>query len=265
MSYHIKNYYIGKPALTAKESLDAKDEETSRRITAKEKQKRALQDFFRDTGGKVTDLRVLRSAMFLSDEIDRAVRGTDDANQYVSWRPYNRFYAEGTEDLFTNVPTGRSPLVMAAPTSSHKDTALVEVGKGNKPLPIEYQAMRRSHLKLVGRQLKEYEQDQVRRLKNASELAIPTTQQQQSSSESTQSIQSRYETSQQNQAKSSQKLIRPRNDNYEPPVVSSDLRVGAYQQYNPLEKQSTTKQKLLRFEGEITERRPDLDYKFEQD
>ena len=37
--------------------------------------------------------------------------------QYVGYRPYNRFYAAGTEELFTNVPTGRSPLVMATPKS----------------------------------------------------------------------------------------------------------------------------------------------------
>ncbi|KAF0972846.1 hypothetical protein FDP41_009095 [Naegleria fowleri] len=256
------------------------NKKAKKRISSKEKQKRALEDFFRDTGGKVTDLRVLRSAMYLSDEIDKAVRGIDGdedendnngggafkhrSSSYVGWRPYNRFYAEGTEELFTNVPTGRSPLVMAAP-SADKSTMLksLDADKRN-PLPIEYQAMRRSHLKLVGRQLKEFEQEQLRSLQQ-SEMAIPSSStlisQKPNVTESTKSIQSRYD-----QQRPSANLLKPRNDQYEPPAVSDDLRVGAYQRYQSLDNSpSAIKKQLLKFEGDISERRPDLDYKFEME
>ncbi|KAL9647307.1 hypothetical protein ABK040_011674 [Willaertia magna] len=251
-SYKAQNVTIGKLALTVRESIENKDEEAERRITAKEKQRRALQDFFRDTGGKVTDLRVLRSAMYLSDEIDRAVRGLDDENNYIGYRPYNRFFAEGTEELFTNVPIGKSPLVMAAPKAD-KSVRFEDLDK-SKPLPIEYQAMRRSHLKLVGRQLKEYEQEQIQRLQNKSttskETIYPNKQQE-----------NRWT----NRYQQQKGLIQPKNDNYEPPLLSKDLRVGAYQSYKPYEKQVSTKQRLLKFEGEISERRPDLDYKFQDE
>ncbi|EFC47326.1 predicted protein [Naegleria gruberi] len=197
--------------------------------------------------------------MFLSDEIDKAVRGIDDEDEdskhtrsFVSWRPYNRFYAEGTEELFTNIPTGRSPLVMAAP-SADRQTMLKDLDSERKPLPIEYQAMRRSHLKLVGRQLKEFEQDQLKKMSN--NQTVENERQ-----ETTQSIQQRY-------LKSSNKapLIVPKNDYNEPSYVSQDLRIGAYQRYQPLDKKTSVKKQLLKFEGDISERRPDLDYKFELD
>ncbi|KAG2385655.1 hypothetical protein C9374_003470 [Naegleria lovaniensis] len=289
LSEPVKNVFIGAPALTFKESLTAQtleQEKAKKRISAKEKQKRALEDFFRDTGGKVTDLRVLRSAMYLSDEIDKAVRGIDDDDDesgngssiskkrtsYVGWRPYNRFYAEGTEELFTNVPTGRSPLVMAAPTAD-KSTMLKSLDSDQRtPLPIEYQAMRRSHLKLVGRQLKEFEQEQLKSLQQ-SEMALPSSpsldvsskKNLTLSSESTESIQSRYQRQERKHTAVSD-LLKPRNDQYEPPAVSDDLRVGAYQRYQPLDSSSgSIKKQLLKFEGDISERRPDLDYKFEME
>ena len=217
----------------------------------------------------MTDLRVLRSAMFLSDEIDKAVRGIDEDDEeswknrssYVSWRPYNRFYAEGTEELFTNIPTGRSPLVMAAPTPD-KNTMLKTLDSDkNTPLPIEYQAMRRSHLKLVGRQLKEFEQDQLSQLENT-EMAYPTIDKKEGL-ESTTTIQNRYQRI--TPSKKDIGLLKPRNDQYEPPAVSDDLRVGAYQRYQPLSGSSSIKKQLLKFEGDISERRPDLDYKFEME
>lgn len=176
---------INAPALTAQQSFENDTPELrqrQQRFTVRQRQQRALQDFFRDTGGKVTDLRVVRSAMFLSDEIDRAVRGLDQENQYVGWRPYNRFYAQGTEELFTNIPTGRSPLVMAAPkptTESSsggsgggggggKSSELKRVSDISPVLPIQYQAVRQSHLKQVGRVVSEIENSERRRLAQTS-------------------------------------------------------------------------------------------------
>jgi hypothetical protein len=180
--------------------------------------------------------------MFLSDEIDRAVRGIDVEGQYVGWRPYNRFYAEGTEDLFTNVPTGRSPLVMAAPRTG-TGGELQELNK-NAPSPIEYQAVRRSHLQQVGRSMDEIEQSELNRISGgiARTNLNRTTEQ---------DLEQRYQNAD----------IRPVNDDFEP-KRSTDLRVGAYQRYDPIG-QGSTKQRLFKFEGEMSERRPDLDYKFE--
>jgi hypothetical protein len=181
--------------------------------------------------------------MFLSDEIDRAVRGIDVEGQYVGWRPYNRFYAEGTEDLFTNVPTGRSPLVMAAPRTG-AGGELQELDP-NAPSPIEYQAVRRSHLQQVGRTIDEIEQYEVSRI-----TGIDTTRKIKKTSE--QELEQRYGNAD----------IRPINDKFEP-KPSNDLRVGAYQRYEPLGDETSIKQRLFKFEGEMSERRPDLDYKFD--
>jgi hypothetical protein len=175
--------------------------------------------------------------MFLSDEIDRAVRGSDIPDQNVGFRQYNRFYAEGTEDLFTNIPTGRSPLVLAAPTIP-EGTNFTEVPK-NKPLPIEYQSMRRSHLKQVGRSLEQIEKTELKKLKKQEnkEMEIKIN------------VDEDY-------------LIIPKNvDDYQP-KLSNDLKVGLYQPFDPRDK-ATIKQRLLKFEGEISDRRPDYDYKFD--
>lgn len=231
---------MGRPALTAKESFEI-DPKQRIKIDARERQKRALQDFFRDTDGKVNDLRILRSAMYLSDEIDRAVRGIDVRGQYVGWRPYNRFYAEGTEQLFTNVPTGRSPLVMAAPRTG-AGGELQELDR-DTALPVEYQAVRRSHLQQVGRVLDQIEQSQIDRLTTGGDNITRKPEQD--------VLEKRYP-----------KEIRPINDRYEP-KISSDLRVGAYQRYEPIGEQASVKKRLFKFEGEISERRPDLDYKFD--
>jgi hypothetical protein len=64
--------------------------------------------------------------MFFSDEIDRAIRGLDLEDQTIGWRQYNRFYAEGTEDLFTNIPQGKSPLVLASPKTP-TDTKITSI------------------------------------------------------------------------------------------------------------------------------------------
>lgn len=155
---------VYKAARSAQESFlrnELYGEPDRRVFTAHMRNRRALADFFRDTGGRVTDLRVLRSAMFLSDEIDRAVRGIDLPDQHVGWRPYNRFYADGTQDLFTNVPTGRSPLVLAAPKTR---VDLSTVDNRTATYPVEYQATRRSKIQQVGRALDEIEQSELTRL-----------------------------------------------------------------------------------------------------
>eukprot|EP01080_Neovahlkampfia_damariscottae_P008542 gene8542-366_t len=198
-----------------------------------------LRDFFRDTGGKITDMRVLRSAMFLSDEIDRAVRGIDLPDQNIGYRQYNRFYAEGTEELFTNIPTGRSPLVLAAPKIP-EGTKFTEVSK-DKPLPIEYQSMRRSHLKQVGRSLDLIEKSQLKNLQSNGNQV----------DEKPKIIEIKKD-----------KVIIPKNVGTYKPKVSNDLKVGLYQPFDPKDK-STIKQRLLKFEGEISDRRPDYDYKLD--
>lgn len=241
LSVHIlnKNVKIGRADVTLERSLQIEDKEKNEKKVVLERQNRALQDFFRDTGGKITDIRVLRSAMYLSDEIDRAVRGTDLEDQYIGWRQYNRFYAEGTEDLFTNVPTGKSPLVLASPKVP-KDTK-IEVLSNDKPLPIEYQAIRRSHLKQVGRTLDQIEKKELERLENKEvkqeekkEFFVPL------------------------------ERIVPKNLRDYKPEISNDLKVSLYQPFEQKSKKSI-KERILRFEGEITDQRPDYDYKYENE
>lgn len=235
-----RNLRVGAANSSIQGSLESEERKKSENQINLDRQKRALQDFFRDTGGKITDLRVLRSAMFLSDEIDRAVRGQDNPNQYIGWRQYNRFYAEGTEDLFTNIPTGRSPLVLQAPKIP-KGMSVQEI-PDDTPLTIEYQANRRSNLKQIGRTLDQIEKTERERLENRkieNESII---------SEGSLTI--------------SKEIIVPNNVNTYRPQISSDLKVGLYQPFEPKDK-SEIKERILKFEGEITEKRPDLDYKFE--
>lgn len=93
-------------------SLVLETPEELRLRAARDKQQRALVDFFGSTDRSVAaDLRVLRSAAFLSSEIDSILHHEDED---VGWRRYNRFFAAGTEEFFTNVPAGRSPLVVRA-------------------------------------------------------------------------------------------------------------------------------------------------------
>lgn len=255
---------INPPAITAQQSFENNTkeiQEAKKRFNVRQRQRRALEDFFRDTGGKVTDLRVLRSAMFLSDEIDRAVRGIDVENQYVGWRPYNRFFAEGTEDLFTNVPTGRSPLVMAAPKTTDEESGngtseMKNMNEITNVYPVQYQAMRQSHLKQVGRAVNEVETYERQRLTKR----LPDQQ-----SEQKKKIDS-FETTEH------PGLIKPLNEDLslkQQRLSSTDLKAGVYQAYEEEpgeaeDKRSNIKKKLLRFEGEISEKRPDLDYKFDQ-
>lgn len=236
-----KNVKIGRADVTLERSLQIEDKEKNEKKVVLDRQKRALSDFFRDTGGKITDIRVLRSAMYLSDEIDRAVRGSDLEDQYIGWRQYNRFYAEGTEDLFTNVPTGRSPLVLATPKVP-KDTKIETLDK-DRPLPIEYQAIRRSHLKQVGRTLEQIEKKEIERLENK-----------------------KLEIEEDKNEKFFVPLERivPKNITDYQPELSNDLKVSLYQPFEQKSKKSI-KERILKFEGEITDRRPDYDYKYEND
>ncbi|KAL0477218.1 ureE [Acrasis kona] len=247
--YTSRRIKVGRPALTARESFESdQDTKQKAKFDAIDRQNRAMQDFFRDTGGKVNDLRVLRSAMYISDEIDRAVRGVDVEGQYVGWRPYNRFYAQGTEEMFTNIPTGRSPLVMAAPRMGVGGE--LQERDLSEPQPVEYQALRKSHLQQVGRAIDEIKQSQTNRLLSGYD-DITNSQPEQNTIQPT-PLRS-YK----------QDNVRPLNDHYQP-KLSTDLRVGAYQRYEPIGDQAPSlKQKLFKFEGEISERRPDLDYKFE--
>jgi len=223
---------INAPALTAQQSFENDTPEirqSKQRFTVRQRQQRALEDFFRDTGGKVTDLRVVRSAMFLSDEIDRAVRGLDQENQYVGWRPYNRFYAQGTEELFTNIPTGRSPLVMAAPKAT-EDTkggrgGVVHMSEMKKMddiapvLPIQYQAVRQSHLKQVGRAVNEIENYERQRLHSPSSRKTGASHQTNSR---------QFETL---QRKGIVKVLNDEQTLQQQRKSSSDLRAGVYQAY----------------------------------
>ncbi|KAF0852447.1 Type II secretion system (T2SS)-associated protein Gcp10 [Andalucia godoyi] len=84
--------------------------QTIRSVANHAKQTEAIAEFFGDR--KLVDLRVLRSAMALSKEVQQAVHAETPS---MGWRRYNRFFAAGTEELFTNVPSGRSPLVLKAP------------------------------------------------------------------------------------------------------------------------------------------------------
>jgi hypothetical protein len=218
---------IGRADVSLESSLMHQDEEKKARIATMERQKRAMQDFFRDTGGKISDIRVLKSAMYLSDEIDRAVKGLDQENQHVGWRQYNRFYSEGTEDLFTNVPSGRSPLVLAAPKTP-KGTNFMPI-QDNVPLPIEYQSNRRSHLKQIGRTLDETVKLETNRLTGSAPV----------------------EEMDQLNLKSY----------YVPTVQIQEVgSSGGVAMTLPFQQQSVKSQKeaILKFEGEITDRRPDL-------
>eukprot|EP00761_Pharyngomonas_kirbyi_P002059 gb/GECH01002063.1/.p1 GENE.gb/GECH01002063.1/~~gb/GECH01002063.1/.p1 ORF type:complete len:301 (+),score=73.31 gb/GECH01002063.1/:1-903(+) len=263
---------VGKISHSAKESFDSIANEPSKEKIDRSplaKQARAMRDYFQSTGGYIKDLRIVRSAMFLSDEINRAMRGTDIPNQQYGWRQYNRFYAEGTEDLFTNVPTGRSPLLMKAPSDS-TDLERSPVDK-DAPRVIEYKAIRDSNIKQVGRAMDEIEQDQLVRLSEhvpETELGMLSKRQRdylmrQRQQEAEDRIASGRRGLDQYGDRST--TIQPRNDVEYEPRTSSDLRVGAYQPYEEKGqgKPDSVKRELLKFEGEISERRPDLDYKFE--
>lgn len=261
----MQNVRIGKPAITAKQSLQLmhQDQKQMDLLDAKAKQQRALQDFFRDTGGKITDLRVLRSAMFLSDEIDRAVRGTDEPNQFVGWRKYNRFFAQGTEDMFTNIPTGKSPLVMASPKSKIN---MLQADATQKSLPLQYQAQRKSHLKQVGKLLDQVEQAEMVRLANdnntmqltqAQREYIERKRAERENASSTTTTTTTLPASQNAETK----LLIPKNDKFGT-MPALNLKQAVFQPYDPQDGKPL-KQRLYRFEGELNERRPDLDYKFE--
>lgn len=214
--------------------------------------------------------------MYLSDEIDRAVRGVDIPGQYVGWRPYNRFYAEGTEDLFTNVPTGRSPLVLAAPKAKLN---LPEVDTKVKTLPIEYQAVRRSHLKQVGRVLDEIEQNELLRLEeeaqrlqkeNVEDMRNKLTWKQRESIDQLKALRREQDTT---VAQDKNPFAQIQNGAIIVPTVlnagvskTTSLEANIYQ---PVSEDATgagklsTKEKLFKFEGEIADKKIFEDYKFE--
>jgi len=234
-----RNLLLGKTANTIEDSLrtDAIDSKT---LTL-QRQRKAMQDYFRDTGGNVQDLRVLRSAMYLSDEIDRAVRQMDIENQNVGWRRYNLFFAEGTEDLFTNVPSGKSPLVLAKPNTPIGTNIIDVNGEDEKhPLPIEYQSARRAFLKQVGRNLDQVEERERNRLlqRNEKEDYRPMME-------------------------SFPESVKLRASEQYQPEPSTDLRVSFFQPYEAPDRK-IVKEKLRKFEGEITDRKPFEDYRFEQ-
>lgn len=202
--------------------------------------------------------------MYLSDEIDRAIRGVDIENQYVGWRQYNRFFAEGTEDLFTNIPTGRSPLVLAAPKVP-PGMRVTQVDP-KLPLPIEYQAVRRSHQKQVGRAIDEIEHSELVRLSKEGKVELSKEQRDYLQSHAPLSkeeygLGKELPKDRQFPEQKNVDIIIPKNDEYTP-KISTDLRVGLYQPFEPMDK-TTMKERLLKFEGDISERRPEEDYKFE--
>nr|QRZ58760.1 Gsp-co-occurring protein 10 [Malawimonas jakobiformis] len=283
---------VGEPSLTAKQSyVGQKDPKKDIR----ERQQQAIKDYFRDTGGKITDLRVLRSAMYLSDEIDRAVRGLDEANQHVGWRQYNRFFAEGIEDVFTNVPSGRSQLVLAAPTG--KVTDFQQAPEGVRP--VQYKASRDALLQQIARTVDLVEQRELLRLadKEADKLSLA----QRAFVEQHRRLQARAGGSMDAAARAAAGtaatsaaatvtvdrasivareiplppaarrgggalMIRPRAVPYQP-KVSRSLRSSVFQPYVPASELDgggdSIRRRLIRFEGDIAERRPDLDAKNE--
>lgn len=226
MNVKPSNRIVGRADYTLESSL-GRDYAKEKRELTEARQKRALHDFFRDTGGKITDIRVLRSAMYLSDEIDRAVRGVDVENQFIGWRQYNRFYAEGTEDLFVNIPTGRSPLVLAAPKIP-EGTIFAPI-EDTAPSIIEYQSNRRSLLKQMGRTLGEIEQTQL------------------------DSLQEKPSSEQEHDFSFNKTEYSPKVNFVVPDRKSSVSLTQPFNVQNPKE----IKSNILKFEGEITDRRPD--------